>query len=415
MKSYDNLEQHLIGYALLKPEILNVVNPSDFSMEISQHLWRAMIYCRNEFDTIDLEVVSEYLLNEAGVDMTDHLREYMLAAPATEQLANHYAKIVVEASRKRRLDDEVKHLATADLPVDDTISSLHKILKTVEARTTKPTLTMKQLLREVVDKIEERMQGDLMPGLATGIPTLDKLTGGLQKGDLYILAARPSMGKTAMAINFALEMDRVGFVSAEQPQDQIIQRMISIKSRVSAFHLRNPRQMTDEDWPKLAPAMKALEDKGLQITDEAAPTIEAVRNWARRAVDKGAEIIILDYLQRIKAADRKLSSFDRISYIAMTLKEMAREMDVPVLALAQINRAGATAARMEHLKGSGDIEQEADMVMILERYLEDDPTTGNLKIEKNRHGAIGDVPLIFEPEIMKFGEAMMGQRNEEYF
>lgn len=404
MKSTKHIEDHLIGAALKKPELLSVLAPTDFTSETSRVLWRALRECRNKFQVLDIDIVSDYLYKETGADLTEHLHGYLANAPETDQLIEHYAKIVIESTRKAKLDSEVNRIAELELPVDDKIASLNSVLKLVQPRSVKPLVTMKSLVRDAIEHIELLHQKGEMPGVKSGLPKFDQLTGGFQDGDLYILAARPSVGKTAFAINMALAINNCAFVSAEQPANQVIQRLFSIKSGIPAHKMRNPRKFTEEEWTRLTPVTGYIANMKMQIYDESAPTIEEIRYWSMKAVDRGAKAIIIDYLQRIKAADRSLSTFDKISHVAQSMKEIARSLKVPVISLAQINRQGAQDPRMEHLKGSGDIEQEADMVIILNRDLENDQSMASLNIEKNRHGPITDINLYFDQQTMRFSE-----------
>lgn len=411
MITYEYVETRLIGAALDRPELLSVLNPSDFQIEQSQILWRAMRDCRNKFHTLSPDVFRDYMISETGVDLTKTISEYHDLAPATEEIAKHYAKTLVDLTRKARLDAEVTRISDIELPVDEKILSLQTIISSVKPRTVKPIRSMAEMTRNVIEKMETLFHGNGLPGVMTGIPTLDQVTGGFQKSDFNILAARPSIGKTAFAVNVALAVNKTAFVSAEQPANQIVQRMIAISGGFPVHKMRNPRKFDDSEWGKVTEGSKMVASLSTSIMDEPAPTIEEIHAWAGRAVELGSELIVIDYLQRIRAADSKMSNYDRISHVAMSLKEMARSYDIPVLALAQINRQGATNAKMEHLKGSGDIEQEADLIMLLNRDIESAPQSGTLSLEKNRHGPLVDIPLMFDTSTMRFGESF---RQEDY-
>ena len=209
-----------------------------------------------------------------------------------------------------------------------------------------------------------------------------------------------------MAINMALAATRtgtrVGFVSAEQPGSQIAQRMLSLLSGIPAVRLRNPREMQESDWPMLTKAVSDLGKQKIEIFDASAPCIGTITDWALNT--PGLEILFVDYLQRIPGMNRRASRYDQISEVAMGLKNLARELNIPVVALAQINRAGVEKGGMEHIKGSGDIEQEADIVMILERDAHEMPDVAQLVLDKNRHGPLAYVPLEFHVLIMRFIE-----------
>jgi replicative DNA helicase len=229
------------------------------------------------------------------------------------------------------------------------------------------------------------------------------MTGGFQPGDLTILAARPAVGKTAMMLNFALHAakqgKRIGIFSAEQPLEQITQRLISMHARVPAWYLRNPKRLDDGHWARITSASIALAKLSIMVNDDSGPSIDRLLTYAQ---SMEVDIIYVDYIQRLKAK-KTTTIYERVSAVALGLKEMARECNVPVVALAQINRAGAAGARMENLKGSGDIEQEADTILILERK-DDDDTQATLALEKNRHGPTGELSLVFNASILEFLE-----------
>ncbi|MEW8187124.1 MAG: DnaB-like helicase C-terminal domain-containing protein [Candidatus Thiodiazotropha endolucinida] len=401
-----------MGAAIKRPEILSILSPADFMSEQSQLLWAAFRDARNEYQTLDPALLINYLQKELHQDLSGLIREYLDLAPQNRDLDEHYAKALLDISRKARLDSEVSRLADLEMPVDEKIASLQSLMQSVQPRVVKPVKTMKEMVREVVGQIEERFQSGDIAGIATGLPKLDQVIGGLQAQDLYIVAARPSIGKTAFAVNIALHASKTAFVSAEQPANQIIQRMIAINSGLAVHKMRNPRKFGEHEWARLTSGVRNVSELDTQMLDEPAPTVEEVRVWATKAVERGAQLVVVDYLQRIKAADRKLSAYERISHVAMSLKEIARSLNVPVLSLAQINREGAKNAKMEHLKGSGDIEQEADVIMILDRDIENLPSNGYLTMEKNRHGPLVSIPLFFETQTMKFGEVVNNKDDE---
>lgn len=407
MISSEYLEGRVIGAALHHPELLSILSTSDFNIEQSQILWRAMRDCRNRHQHIDFHTFRDFLIQEIGHDLTDTLARYDEMAPVTVSLAENYAKMLVDMNRKMRLEEGLSRLTEIEAPVDEKIASLRDVMESAAPRVTRIPKTMKDHTREVIENIDELFHREGLPGVTTGFPKFDQVTGGLQRQDLNILAARPSIGKTAFAINVALTANKVAFVSAEQPAPQVVQRMIAITGKLPAHKLRNPRKLDDAEWVRLTTAAQTVSQLEIEVLDDPAPTIEAASAWCTQAVGHGAELIIVDYLQRLRTFDKKMSTYDRISYVAMSLKEMARTLDVPVLALAQINRAGSASPRMEHLKGSGDIEQEADVIALLDRDIENDPTRGRLTLDKNRHGPLVEVPLYFDAMCMRFGETSM--------
>lgn len=404
MLTSDYLEGRLIGAALHYPETLSLLSPSDFNLEQSQVLWRAMRDCRNRHNHIDVHVFRDFVMQEMGLDLSESLASYMDMAPANPSLAENYIKILADMNRKTRLDEGLARLVDIDAPVDEKIAAMRDVLESAAPRVTHIPKTMREHTRDVIGHLDELFNRDGLPGVETGFRMFDQVSGGLQKQDLYVLAARPSIGKTALAVNIALQAERVAFFSTEQPAIQIVQRMLAIHGGIPSHKLRNPRKLEEDEWQLLTTAAKFVSELDIQILDDPAPTIESVSTMATEAVARGAELLIVDYLQRLRTFDKRMSTYDRISHVAMSLKEMARRLNVPILALAQINRAGAGNARIEHLKGSGDIEQEADLIAILDRNIEANPSLGVLSIEKNRHGPLVDVPLHFDGMTLRFTE-----------
>lgn len=409
MITADYLEGRLIGSAMKFPEILPLVSPSDFRLEQSQILWRSMRDCHNTYAHLDLYTLRDHIKQKLNLDLTDTLVSYEEMGTATLQLAENTAQMLLNENRRIRVDEGIVRLSEMSAPVDAKIQALREIMDAAAPRVIKITKSMKDNVRSVIEQMDHLFQKGGLPGVSTGLPMLDQVLGGLQNQDLNIIAARPSMGKTAFAVNIALHSPGCAFISAEQPAEQLTQRMIAIIGSIPAHKLRNPRMLEDYEWGRITEAAKTVSELPLQIMDAPSPTIEEVTAWATKAVESGAGWICVDYLQRLKASDRKMNDYQRISHIARELKELARTTNVPVVALAQINRQGAGQARMEHLKGSGDIEQEADVIAILERDLENDQTSGSLNLEKNRHGPIVDIPLHFDALTMRFGEAYREQ------
>jgi replicative DNA helicase len=340
-----------------------------------------------------------------GVDLREWLDSLSLEASTNPELMPSYIDKLHEVNASgelRRALDRMPEM-TADTPEE----LKREALRAIEAVTTSAPIrkvrSVASSMKGVLEEMERRFQDDGMPGIPSGLPRLDELTGGFQPGDLTILAARPAVGKTAMMLNFALHAagqgKRVGIFSAEQPLEQITQRLIAMRARVPAWYLRNPKRLDDEHWARISAAAMHIETLSIMVNDDSSPSVDRLLAYAQ---SMEVDIIMVDYIQRLKAP-KTATIYERVSAVALALKEMARQCNVPVVALAQINRAGAQGARMENLKGSGDIEQEADSILILERK-EDDDTQATLALEKNRHGPTGDMALVFNAAILEFRE-----------
>lgn len=260
----------------------------------------------------------------------------------------------------------------------------------------------------------DHLGGEKMLGkISTGLTDIDKQIGGFHNGDLIILAARPSMGKTALMINMALgagDGKRVGIMSGEQPKVQIGYRMFAASSGVEIGNIR--KGMSDKEYECMSAAAETLMGNGGRIYEKPAPTITDICNKAREWKHKyNIDAIYIDYLQRIKSDNKNAPRHEQVGEIAMTLKELARSLDIPVIALAQINRSVESRPDKRpgtgDIKDSGTIEQEADQILTLYRdevYFEDtqDKSVAEVDIKKNRHGATGVIRLEWIARCLKF-------------
>lgn len=401
--NYDNAEYCLIGSMMLRQHLIDQVSESDFQREDSQLILRMLKACRQKYGSTSAEILTEFALAETGMDLGKTIKGFEIMGsedPATDRLK---ISMLQDRAQKLSLDRLINSLARE---TDDKIKI--EAIRNFSQSSHKHAVTQiskpKEMLLRVVESLEELRDKKGILGTPTRFSTLDSITGGLRDTDLYTIAARPAIGKTAFACNLAVNIPGTAFVSTEQPEGQIVSRMLGIKGKIASTKMRNPSKFEDEDWPKLTTASGELMDHLFMIFDAPAPTVEEIFSWCIKAVDTGAKLIIVDYIQRIKATDKRMQSYERISHTAGMLKEMARTLKVPVVALAQINRTGANDPRMEHLKGSGAIEEESDMVAILNRDVDNNPTSASLNIDKNRHGPITDIPLKMELETMTFYE-----------
>lgn len=270
-----------------------------------------------------------------------------------------------------------------------------------------------EMFSETIENALDIMDGKAIGKISTGLTDIDSQIGGFHNGDLIIVAARPAMGKTALMINMALgagEGKRIGIMSGEQPKVQIGYRALAIESGLSIGDLR--KQMSNDQYQALSAASAKLAGNGGRIYEKPAPTIQDICSKAREWKYKyNIDAIYIDYLQRIKAMNTKAPRHEQVGEIAMTLKELARTLDIPIIALAQINRA--VEARPDKrpstgdIKDSGTIEQEADQILTLYRdevYNEDTEDRGiaEVDVKKNRHGATGCIRLEWIASSLKF-------------
>ncbi len=405
------VEVRLLATALATGDCPRDLAPLDFNYPDHRTLFTNMLTCRDEIGAMDGETFGDWLQTAVGVDLRDWLRTMQGEASRKPDLMPAYVAKLREINADTELRATLAQMPALDASTPEELKG--EAIRALEAvATSAPTHRLRsvaEVMRDVIDGIEARYTAGEIPGVKTGLPKLDDMTGGFQRSDLVILAARPAVGKTALMLNLALNAaragKRVGILSCEQPTEQIVQRLISLDGRIPAWHLRNPKLMdrygeSDEAWKRLTAAALRLKSMPIVINDDSAPTVDRVLAYVR---SMDVDIVFVDYIQRLKAL-KTVTIYERVSAVALALKELARECAVPVVALAQINRAGAGGnARMENLKGSGDIEQEADVVMILERDSNNE-TEATLTIDKNRHGPTGVAHLVFNPSLMEFLE-----------
>lgn len=425
-------EKSLLGAIMISdgvlPEILTIIRPRDFYDEKHQIIFEAMSSLYDQHKPIDLltlttELKSKKKLKEVGG--APYLTELSNFVPAASH-AKAYADIIEKASVRRRLIKAGNEIANKayedDAEVDNLIGAAEKDLFEVSDKIVKSDyVAMEELLADAFDRIEEvhKNKGALR-GLKTGFRDLDKMTAGLQKGDLVIVGARPAMGKTTFAQNLAYNVASINkkgvlFFSMEMAASQIIDRMISDVSGVDNWRMQTGN-LSEEEFQKIGDALSEMDEIPIYIDDTSSMTVVELRNKARRAVhDHDIGVIIVDYLQLI-AGDGAYrgNRVMEVTEISRGLKVLARELEVPVVALAQLSRnvTGRDNPRpvLSDLRESGSIEQDADLVMFLHRpdyYKQNDDDyeethITELLIAKHRHGAVGKVELYFHPELLRF-------------
>ena len=424
-------EKSLLGAILISdksfPDVLEEVRATDFYNKQHGLIFDAMTSLYEKSKAIDLLTVTSELkakkhLKEIGGE--PYLVELTNFVP-TASHAKDYVELVNKASTRRRLikaGTEIVEAAYEDgAEVGDLVGKAEKNLFAVSDKTTKSDYSaLGDLLVNAFDRIENlhKNKGALR-GLKTGFRDLDKKTAGLQKGDLVIIGARPAMGKTTFAQNIAYNAATINnqgvlFFSMEMSKDEIVDRMVSDVSGVDNWKIRNGN-LSDDDFAKIGDALAEMGETPIYIDDTSSMTVLELRNKARRAKhDHNISLIVVDYLQLISGSDRYAGNrVQEVTEISRGLKTLARELEVPVIALAQLSRSvtGRDDPRpvLSDLRESGSIEQDADLVMFLHRadyYHQEEgyePTNiTELLIAKHRHGPIGKIELYFHPELLRF-------------
>ena len=431
-------EQATLGAMLLEREaiarVVDVLDPDDFYSPQHQLLYRAMIDLFNDSEPVDL-VTLQARLRDRG-----HLEEvggtpYLAAlyeAASTAAAVEHYAKIVREKSILRalmRAGGEIRNLAQAagDEDVETVVDRCEQEIFSIGERTISPSfIAIRDLLGETYDRIDE-MQESHRPGtgLLTGYDDLDGYLSGLQPSDFVIIAARPSMGKTALALNIASHVARtqdktVAIFSLEMAKEQLALRLLCSEAGVNQQSVRQG-YIDRGDMDRIAVAASELYKAPIYIDDSPTMNVLQMRGKARRLrAERGLDMIVVDYIQLVSGYGRFENRNQEISQVARSLKALGRELRVPVVALSQLSRAVEARGHprrplLSDLRESGSIEQEADVVAFIYRpiyygpeelraagYLETDRNIAEIKIAKQRNGPTGTVRLAWIDELVRF-------------
>lgn len=410
-------------------EIFSVVKPYDFYDNRHQIIAQAILSLKEKFSgrTIDIVTLAELLKSENKLDAAGGIAtiQQLLDAVPTTANAWAYADIVHKKAILRRLmevgSEIVGSAQKTDISPENALGAAEQMLFDISKEEYSDYTKLDSALHLTVEEMQKNYnnKGSAI-GIETGYIDLDNLISGFHKGNLIIIGGRPSMGKTAFAIsllmNLAINRSNrvgVGFFSLEMSKIEICQRMICAQARVPADKIRK-NALIESDWPKLISALDSMKD-GSVFIDDSATSLHEIRSKSKRMVREGAGIIFIDYLTLMEAPPEMGKQANReqaISAISRSLKRMARELEVPVVALAQLNRAteSRTDKRpiLSDIRESGSIEQDADIVAFVHRqsYYERDneeiKNDGEIVVAKNRHGATGIVPLIFNGQFGRF-------------
>ncbi|MDH3281282.1 MAG: replicative DNA helicase [Gammaproteobacteria bacterium] len=424
-------EQSVLGGLMLNnqlmDDVIGILAAEDFYRHDHQTIFRAICALSEENEPVDVVTVSEWLSNVGELETVGGLAYLGTLAKNTHNTGNvsAYARIVRERAILRRLIAAANQIAgqaynpegrTAADVLDRAENTIFEIAQR-DVRRGGGFSPIKGLLKQTIDRVELLYSTKMtVTGVATGFNDLDEITSGLQPSDLVVIAGRPSMGKTALAMNLAehasIEQNLpVAIFSMEMPGQQLAMRMLASLSRVNAQKLRTGR-LTDDDWPRLTSTLSMLADKPIYVDDTPALTPLDIRTRARRlAREHGLGMIIVDYLQLMQSSEGLENRATEISSITRSLKILAKELNVPLLALSQLNRSLENRPNkrpvMSDLRESGAIEQDADVILFIYRdevYNEDshDRGTAEIIIGKQRNGPVGTVRLTFMGEYTRF-------------
>ncbi|WNS75487.1 replicative DNA helicase [Bacillus sp. DTU_2020_1000418_1_SI_GHA_SEK_038] len=422
-------EQAVLGAIFLEPSSLTLASeiliPEDFYRAAHQKIFNVMLKLSDQGKAVDLITVTEELAAAKLIEDTggvSYLSELAGSVPTAANM-EYYAKIVEEKSLLRRLIRTATGIAqdgyTRENEVEVLLGEAEKnILEVAQRKNAGAFHNIKDVLVRTYDNIEvmHNRKGDIT-GIATGFAELDKMTAGFQRNDLIIVGARPSVGKTAFALNIAQNVatktnENVAIFSLEMGAEQLVMRMLCAEGNIDAQRLRTG-SLTDEDWGKLTMAMGSLSNAGIFIDDTPGVKITEIRSKCRRLKQEhGLGMILIDYLQLILGSGRSGENRQQeVSEISRSLKALARELQVPVIALSQLSRGVEQRQdkrpMMSDIRESGSIEQDADIVAFLYRddYYDKESENKNIIeiiIAKQRNGPTGTVSLAFVKEYNKF-------------
>jgi replicative DNA helicase len=420
-------EQAVLGSLLIDPRaierIASFLRPLDFYLPINGEIFAGMLGLFEKDMPTDLVTVSDRLdaqgrLDEIGGPI--YLSSLANTVPTSINV-EHYARIVERLAVLRRLVEAGNKISSIGyderFEADAALEEAEKVLFEISRlRITRDFAPISRVLAEVYEKLDHiHSHESQITGVTTGYIDLDRLTSGFQRSDLVVLAARPSQGKTALALNIAHAIAvkahlPVGIFSVEMSAEQVAQRFIALQSGVDSTKLRSGR-MSDEDWDSLVQAVGVLSEAPIFVDDTPALSTMEMRTKARRLhSEQGLGILIVDYLQLMQGANSE-NRVQEISAISRSLKAIARELDIPVLALSQLSRAPEQRPSHEpilaDLRESGSIEQDSDIVMFIYRDVmynpeTDRPNVADVLVAKHRNGPTGKIHLFFQDSLMKF-------------
>ncbi len=435
-------EKSLLGCLLLDKnaitKVADYLTPKDFYKSNHQEIYQACVDLFEKGEPIDLLSISTRLKEKnilKDIGGNSYLTELINEVPTASHVSN-YAKIVQRKRVLRDLIDASHEISTlgyneiedTDLLLDKAEKRIFSIAQKSLSQNFIPVKSTLEDAFERIDKLSKHQKG--LRGLPTGFADLDNILAGLQGSDLIILASRPSLGKSALALNLASniaisEKIPVGMFSLEMSKDQVIDRLISTYSGVDLWRLRTGRLSgdgEDNDFSRIQQALGILSEAPIYIDDAATSNILQMRAMARRLqADKGLGLIIIDYLQLIDPRNPNEPIVTQVTEISRSLKALARELNVPVLAISQLSRAveqrSPQKPRLADLRESGSLEQDADVVLFIYREDRYRPETtrkniADIIIAKHRNGPVGNVELYFDERRVSFRDLEKGQIGE---
>lgn len=418
-------EQSVLGAILIDKDsiglVSELVSPEDFYEDINGMIYDAMLTLYEERKPIDILTLTQKLKKNKDGDKVEpsYLSDLVNVVPTAANI-EEYAKIIKECSTRRELISVGTRIAQDSFKDDSEVPQLldnaeSSIFAISQGHNVKGFAPIKDSLAESFDRIDElHKKGAGFRGIQTGFTDIDNILSGMQDSNLLILAARPGQGKTAMVVNIAqnvavIQKNPVGIFSLEMSQEELVDRLLVGQADVDAWRLKTGK-LVEADFTKLSTAMGELADAPIFIDDTPGITISEMRTKARRLqLEQGIKLLIVDYLQLADPGRRYDSRVQEVSVVSQGLKNLARELKIPVLAVSQLSRAvehrGERKPQLADLRESGAIEQDADVVMFL--YRTDAEPVGSviptkLLVAKHRNGPMGEADLLFRGDRIRF-------------
>ena len=419
----EEVERSLLGSLLIDSEAIIKVgdrlDSNHFYLPSHANICKAILHLYQNHGAIDVVTVTDQLRKMKKLKASGgsaYIAELSSNVPTASHVAS-YAQIVKDLWVKRSLISlaaDVNSLAfDQSQETQQILDSVENKIFTISQRNLKKGfLHVRDALANSFERLDElQRHGDEIRGVPTGFADLDRLLAGLQKSNLIILAARPGMGKTAFALNIAhfcsvVKKKKVAFFSLEMSKEELVDRLLVSQADIDAWKLKTGR-LNDQDFMRLSDAMGVLAEAPIFIDDMPGQTVLQMRTKARRLIaEQGIDLIVVDYLQLAHGSRKYESRVQEVGEISQGFKNLAREIQVPVLALSQLSRAiesrGDGVPQLSDLRESGSIEQDADVVMFLYRRDQDIREAVNIKIAKHRNGALGEVELYFKGDRIRF-------------
>lgn len=418
----DEAEKSVLGALLIdKDTIISVVEllrPEYFYQDAHIRIYKAIISLYEDRQPVDLVTLTERLKKQKSLIAaggSSYLASLVNMVP-TSAHAVHYAQIVKDLYTKRQLISTGSRLV--EMAFDEGVEANNALDETEQAifslsqkHLPRAFIAIKDVLAESFDRLDElQKSGDQIRGMSTGFKDLDDTLAGLQDSNLIILAARPALGKTSLALNIVQhvainEKQPVGFFSLEMSREELVDRLLVAQADIDAWKLKTGR-LSEEDFTKLSEAMGSLAEAPLYIDDTPGLSILEMRTKARRLQkERGLRLLVVDYIQLARARGLE-NRVQEVTEISQGLKNLARELKIPLLAISQLSRAvtrrGSSTPQLADLRESGALEQDADVVMFLYREDEENLENITLNIAKHRNGPLKTIKLYFRGDRIKF-------------